>query len=231
MALLTLPILSSERSFNSLILSPPPPPFIALTISNRLNLVDVNRMRRSLPSFAHVVSFAWMAHPATRRGHLDFEVLPSHTAPPVGALVISRRRIALSGVDRGRRMGQMRRPRHREPAEGDWICQCGEVNYRSKRECFKCGAPAPPLPPGVRPPSLPGEDPHDWACPCGQMNFRGNVICFKCNQPKPVPPPFPGQEVTLWTCSGCKSVNRSTRKFCFKCFAPSPLSQMTPVKL
>ncbi|KAK7194585.1 Zn-finger in Ran binding protein [Novymonas esmeraldas] len=121
--------------------------------------------------------------------------------------------------------GGQRRQRSREPAKGDWLCQCGETNYHSKRECFKCGAPAPPLPPGVRRPNLPGEDPHDWACPCGKMNYRGSVTCFKCLQPKPVPPPMPGKEVTMWTCPKCKGINRSTRKFCFKCSAPSPLTE------
>ncbi|KAG8344031.1 hypothetical protein TRVL_05137 [Trypanosoma vivax] len=128
----------------------------------------------------------------------------------------------------GRRI-KGRRSRHREPAEGDWLCQCGEPNYKSKRECFKCGAPAPPLPPGVRRPSLPGEDPHDWACPCGQMNFRGSVVCHKCQQPKPTPPPLPGKEVTLWTCPKCKGVNRNVRKFCFKCASPSPLLTFKPL--
>jgi len=118
-----------------------------------------------------------------------------------------------------------RTPRRREPKEGDWSCQCGEVNYRAKRECFKCGAPAPPLPPGVRRPSLPGEDPNDWACPCGQMNFRGNVNCHKCAQPKPVTPPPPGMEVTMWTCTKCRAINRNTRKFCFKCCAAVPVVQ------
>lgn len=119
-----------------------------------------------------------------------------------------------------RRMRGGRRARHREPNPGDWLCQCGETNYRSKRECFKCGAPAPPLPPGVRRPSLPGEDPNDWACACGQMNFRGSVVCHKCSQPKPVPP---GQETTpLWTCPTCSGINREHRKTCFKCGAVSP---------
>ncbi|CAJ1018670.1 putative Zn-finger in Ran binding protein [Leishmania utingensis] len=124
--------------------------------------------------------------------------------------------------------GNQRRQRNREPTKGDWQCQCGEVNYYSKRECYKCGAPAPPLPPGVRRPNLPGEDPHDWACPCGQMNFRGSVLCHKCQQPKPVPPPLPGKETTLWTCPKCKGVNRNTRKFCFKCSVPSPLVEFKP---
>ncbi|GET86588.1 hypothetical protein, conserved [Leishmania tarentolae] len=124
--------------------------------------------------------------------------------------------------------GTHRRQRNREPTKGDWLCQCGEVNYQSKRECYKCGAPAPPLPPGVRRPSLPGEDPHDWACPCGQMNFRGAVVCHKCQQPKPVPPPLPGKEITMWTCPKCKSINRSNRKFCFKCSVPSPLVEFKP---
>lgn len=120
----------------------------------------------------------------------------------------------------GRRMrGGRGRSRHREPSPGDWLCQCGETNYRSKRECFKCGAPAPPLPPGVRRPSLPGEDPNDWACACGQMNFRGSVVCHKCAQPKPVPP---GKETLLWTCSSCKGINRDHRKTCFKCGNISP---------
>lgn len=131
----------------------------------------------------------------------------------------------------GRRMSRGgRRPRLREPQEGDWSCQCGEVNFRSKRECYKCGAPAPPLPPGVRRPTLPGEDPHDWACPCGQMNFRGNVICHRCNQPKPQPPPPPGQEVTLWTCTKCRGINRNNRRFCFKCSALSPLTSFKPIE-
>jgi hypothetical protein len=123
-----------------------------------------------------------------------------------------------------------RRTRVREAAPGDWLCQCGEMNYRVKRECFKCGAPAPPLPPGARRPQMPGEDPHDWACPCGQMNFRGNVLCYKCQQPKPEPPPLPGKVLTLWTCPKCKGINRSTRKFCFKCAAPSPLVEFKPLQ-
>eukprot|EP00744_Colponema_vietnamica_P023188 GILI01033494.1.p1 GENE.GILI01033494.1~~GILI01033494.1.p1 ORF type:complete len:238 (+),score=13.09 GILI01033494.1:35-715(+) len=121
-------------------------------------------------------------------------------------------------------------PRTRESKEGDWLCQCGETNYRSKRECYKCGAPAPPLPPGVRRPSLPGEDPNDWACPCGQMNFRGSVNCHKCLQPKPIAPPPPGQEITMWTCVKCKNINRNTRKNCFKCFAMAPAGVMQPIK-
>lgn len=127
--------------------------------------------------------------------------------------------LSCTPICRARRMRGGRRTRHREPNPGDWLCQCGETNYRSKRECFKCGAPAPPLPPGVRRPSLPGEDPHDWACACGQMNFRGSVVCHKCAQPKPVPP---GQETPLWTCPGCKGINREHRKTCFKCGAVSP---------
>jgi hypothetical protein len=124
------------------------------------------------------------------------------------------------GRGRGRGRGAMRR----ESQEGDWLCGCGETNYRSKRECFKCGAPAPPLPPGVRRPSLPGEDPHDWACPCGQMNFRASVECYKCKQPKPVTPVAPGHEITMWKCGKCTSINRNTRRHCFKCFAPSPVA-------
>mmetsp|Transcript_24180 Transcript_24180/g.28145 ORF Transcript_24180/g.28145 Transcript_24180/m.28145 type:complete len:221 (-) Transcript_24180:56-718(-) len=120
--------------------------------------------------------------------------------------------------------GGKRTPRKRDAQEGDWLCACGETNYRSKRECFKCGAPAPPLPPGVRRPSLPGEDPKDWACPCGQMNFRGSVVCYRCKQAKPAPPPEPGQEITMWKCGKCSSINRNTRKFCFKCFSPCPLT-------
>lgn len=139
------------------------------------------------------------------------------------ALLHAMRRYATaSPLLRGRRMMNNRK-RRREASEGDWTCQCGEVNYKSKRECFKCGSPAPPLPPGVRRPSLPGEDPHDWACPCGSMNFRGSVVCYKCQQPKPEPPPLPGKEVLLWTCPKCKSINRNTRKYCFKCSVPSPL--------
>ncbi|CCW63553.1 unnamed protein product [Phytomonas sp. EM1] len=195
-----------------------------------LNSADVNRMRRAFPSIVHGAPFSLIAYSANSSTYFGRKILPSQTMLSVASLRMSCRGMHLSGVCRARRMRSGRRPRHREPAEGDWVCQCGEVNYKSKRECFKCGAPAPPLPPGVRPPTLPGEDPHDWACPCGQMNFRGNVICHKCNQPKPVPPPLPGQEVTLWTCPGCKSVNRSTRKYCFKCSAPSPLSQMSPVR-
>ena len=121
-------------------------------------------------------------------------------------------------------------PRTREAKEGDWLCQCGETNYKSKRECYKCGAPAPPLPPGVRRPSLPGEDPNDWACPCGQMNFRGSVNCHKCQQPKPIAPPPPGQEITMWTCLKCKNINRNTRKNCFKCFALAPAGVVAPLR-
>lgn len=132
-------------------------------------------------------------------------------------------------VSLGRRFsGGSRKKRAREPMKGDWLCQCGEVNYQSKRECFKCGAPAPPLPPGVRRPSFPGEDPMDWACPCGQMNFRASVLCHKCQQPKPDPPPLPGKEVTMWTCPKCKAINRSSRKFCYKCSVPSPLTDFKP---
>nr|CCC92227.1 conserved hypothetical protein [Trypanosoma congolense IL3000] len=151
--------------------------------------------------------------------YLMQRVRSSSVAP---APLWSRQYFTTTQLSLGRRI-KGRRSRHREPAEGDWLCQCGEANYKSKRECFKCGAPAPPLPPGVRRPSLPGEDPHDWACPCGQMNFRGSVVCHKCQQPKPTPPPLPGKEVTLWTCPKCKGINRNMRKFCFKCSSPSPL--------
>ncbi|PWV10709.1 hypothetical protein C3747_66g38 [Trypanosoma cruzi] len=173
----------------------------------------VLRMQRCVASLAGTAFF----------GHLRG---PSQTL----ALGCSSRAYMMSATPccLGRRI-KGKRSRHREPAEGDWLCQCGELNYKSKRECFKCGAPAPPLPPGVRRPSLPGEDPHDWACPCGQMNFRGSVVCHKCLQPKPAPPPLPGKEVTLWTCPKCKGVNRSIRNYCFKCSAPSPLLTFKPV--
>eukprot|EP00758_Cryptobia_borreli_P007095 Tbor_TRINITY_DN5245_c0_g2::TRINITY_DN5245_c0_g2_i1::g.16308::m.16308 len=153
--------------------------------------------------------------------------LPS-TSPYISPLATTntdqRRLFSSSTVALMRKFKGKRGPKTRESKEGDWLCQCGETNYRSKRECYKCGAPAPPLPPGVRRPSLPGEDPHDWACPCGQMNFRASVSCYKCMQHKPVAPPPPGQEVTMWTCPGCKGVNRNTRKNCFKCFALAPPS-------
>ena len=115
---------------------------------------------------------------------------------------------------RGRGHG---RGRQREPMAGDWTCPCGVTNGRSRRECFKCSAPAPPLPLGETRPKLPGEDPQDWACPCGKMNYRGNVNCHKCGMPKPVPPPPAGEEVTMWKCTKCRNINRKTRKQCFKC--------------
>ncbi|CAD2222586.1 hypothetical protein AGDE_02335 [Angomonas deanei] len=62
------------------------------------------------------------------------------------------------------------------------------------------------------------------------MNFRGGVLCHRCKEPKPVPPPLPGQEVTLWTCTICKGVNRNNRKFCFKCSAPSPNYTFKPIE-
>jgi hypothetical protein len=120
----------------------------------------------------------------------------------------------------GRGRGRGRGRGAREPQVGDWTCTCGEVNYRSRRECPKCNAPAPPLPLGMSRPKLPGEDPHDWACPCGKMNFRQSVNCFKCQMPKPVAPPEPGKEVTMWKCSRCKNIQRSTKKNCQKCLAP-----------
>jgi hypothetical protein len=49
------------------------------------------------------------------------------------------------------------------------------------------------------------------------MNYRGNVNCHKCGMPKPVPPPAPGEEITMWKCGKCRSINRKTRKMCFKC--------------
>lgn len=118
------------------------------------------------------------------------------------------------GRGRGRGRGRVR-----EPQVGDWTCTCGEVNYRSRRECPKCNAPAPPLPLGMSRPKLPGEDPHDWACPCGKMNFRQSVNCFKCKMPKPV---APGQESGngMWKCNRCKSIQRVTKKHCLKCLAP-----------
>jgi hypothetical protein len=117
-----------------------------------------------------------------------------------------------------RRMGKGGgRKKFREPKPGDWTCQCGTINFKAKRECFQCNAPAPPLPPGVVRPKMPGEDPNDWACPCGQMNYRGNVNCHKCHMPKPVVPPPPGANTELWKCPKCKNMNRPNRKFCFSC--------------
>lgn len=158
---------------------------------------------------------------------LQAPLIPSMAAGSVVAVSLSplvsneRLMFQCSHLARMRKFRGRGRVKRRDAQEGDWLCGCGETNYRSKRECFKCGAPAPPLPPGVRRPSLPGEDPNDWACPCGQMNFRGSVDCYKCKQPKPVAPAAPGQEVTMWKCGTCSNVNRSTRKHCFKCFTPS----------
>ena len=109
------------------------------------------------------------------------------------------------------------RKKFREPKPGDWTCQCGTINFRAKRECFQCNAPAPPLPPGQTRPKMPGEDPNDWACPCGKMNYRGNVNCHKCHMPKPVAPPAPGENTENWKCQKCKNINRPNRKFCFRC--------------
>ena len=111
-----------------------------------------------------------------------------------------------------------RNKRQREPKPGDWTCQCGTVNFRARRECYQCNAPAPPLPPGVKRLRLPGEDPHDWACPCGSMNYRGNVNCFKCHMPKPAPPPEAGEDVEFWKCSNCIQINRPKRTYCFQCY-------------
>ena len=127
------------------------------------------------------------------------------------------------GRGRGRGRGAAR-GMEREPRAGDWTCSCGVVNGISRRECFKCAAPAPPLPLGRSRPRMPGEDPNDWACPCGKMNFRGSVNCFKCQMPKPVPPPEPGKEITFWTCGKCRSMSRSNKRFCFRCGAPQTMA-------
>lgn len=132
----------------------------------------------------------------------------SHTSHRSFFTVTSRR---LKFAKRGRGRGSL-------PKAGDWTCACGITNGFSRRECFKCQAPAPPLPLGQSRPRLPGENPNDWACPCGKMNFQGNVNCFKCGMPKPIAPTAAdAQASSMWQCTKCRFVTRSTQRFCIRC--------------
>ncbi|XP_035703137.1 ATP-dependent RNA helicase vasa isoform X2 [Folsomia candida] len=58
---------------------------------------------------------------------------------------------------------------------GEWECSCGENNFASRRNCFRCNDPKPG-----------GDDGDDeWSCECGASNIASRRSCFKCKGPKP----------------------------------------------
>ena len=80
--------------------------------------------------------------------------------------------------------------------DGDWDCaECGFMNFASRRECYKCGAPGGGGGGGgvarrggadayARREDRYAPKPGDWTCPsCGFSNFASRVECKRCGEP------------------------------------------------
>lgn len=103
---------------------------------------------------------------------------------------------------------------------GDWTCpQCNDLVFASRKECRRCGTPAPPgrgadgrgFSPG-RP--LPANSqkamPGDWVCPkCRDLQFARNRTCRMCGTEKPATAERPFLEELFKRRSRSRSRSRS----------------------
>ena len=133
-----------------------------------------------------------------------------------------------------------------EARPGDWECpDCGKVVFKSKSECFSCGAPKPAgLDDGFGGGGFGGSfgggqkfeaRPGDWECPeCGKLVFKSKSECFSCGAPKPegLDDGFGGggfgggQKLEArpgdWECPECGKLVFKSKSECFSCGAPKP---------
>ena len=63
---------------------------------------------------------------------------------------------------------------------GDWNCSCGEMNFKSRVVCRKCGELNEKTN-NVKAKNIYVPEQNDWKCVCGEMNFKFRTMCRKCN--------------------------------------------------
>mmetsp|Transcript_8982 Transcript_8982/g.25815 ORF Transcript_8982/g.25815 Transcript_8982/m.25815 type:complete len:253 (+) Transcript_8982:104-862(+) len=140
------------------------------------------------------------------------------------------------GYNQRRGGGGRGRGRQNNYKPGDWECpECGQHNFASRTECFRCDAPVPEnasqaLPRNFRP--------GDWICPeCNSHNFSNKTECFRCDADKPanyvdpeIPNSFrdnressgPSMRPGDWMCPDCNAHNFARNMSCFKCNVERP---------
>lgn len=91
--------------------------------------------------------------------------------------------------------------------QGDWMCQCGEHNFKDRKICRKCNK--------IKPSQSIQQKPGDWNCSCGELNFAKNIICRKCKKENPNKKIIVPKEGD-WDCS-CGELNFRFRDICRKC--------------
>jgi len=99
---------------------------------------------------------------------------------------------------------------------GDWNCGCGELNFKSRSQCRKCGTAKINQQPNKENQQHTG----DWNCNCGEMNFARRNQCRKCGKEKPNQQQIiekPGD----WNCN-CGELNFKSRSQCRKCGSSKP---------
>ena len=105
-------------------------------------------------------------------------------------------RVVLRPARRGEQSPRRARIGDEHRKDGDWDCaECGFMNFASRRECYKCGAPGGGGGGGgyarrggadayARREDRYAPKPGDWTCPsCGFSNFASRVECKRCGEP------------------------------------------------
>ncbi len=94
---------------------------------------------------------------------------------------------------------------------GDWKCLCGEINFKRRTSCRKCGK--------LKKIEM---KQGDWVCSnrsCGELNFANRSNCRNCNKEKELHIEVkPGD----WICpnNDCKEHNFKFRDICRLCNTP-----------
>lgn len=111
---------------------------------------------------------------------------------------------------------------------GDWTCSCGQSNFASRSECYKCKTQKPEGADGASGGGWGGSGgnesskrasrPSDWVCPCGVSNFANRTECFKCSAAKPANAERASGD---WKCS-CGEKNDANQSNCTKCDSEKP---------
>eukprot|EP00667_Euglena_gracilis_P017171 EG_transcript_18060 len=101
---------------------------------------------------------------------------------------------------------------------GDWICNCGVMNFKSRSACRMCSVPNATAKSDVELPK------GDWACKCGERNFRKRASCRRCKEMNPQLDD--ALESGDWVCPSCSVINFATKFQCVECkqFRPADLS-------
>eukprot|EP01116_Phalansterium_solitarium_P021850 TRINITY_DN6981_c0_g1_i1.p1 TRINITY_DN6981_c0_g1~~TRINITY_DN6981_c0_g1_i1.p1 ORF type:complete len:377 (-),score=-6.69 TRINITY_DN6981_c0_g1_i1:575-1570(-) len=130
---------------------------------------------------------------------------------------------------------------HFEPKyrAGDWQCaepSCNYVNYKFRRTCLRCNAPAPAGHSSAEAPAKPFLR-GDWRCSsCNTHNYASRSTCISCRQRAPAESERqssspddseqqPRQEKPFmtgdWLCPLCKEHNYASRSICKNCRRPA----------